>query len=237
MTRRAPTSFVLMTVVAVLGCAVSEPIDLPSSSGSGGSATGSGPSGTGGTTATGGALGTGGATATGGTTATGGKLGTGGTSATGGKVGTGGTTATGGASATGGKLGTGGTSATGGKLGTGGTSGTGGTTSTDGGTVTFTEVYTQVIANNCFGSSCHNPGGGDRPSFSSQANCYNYFERQGQLYPGQAPSMSYIYFVMSGDPTASPPSPPYMPPTPNPNVSAADLALVAAWIAGGALNN
>ncbi len=42
---------------------------------------------------------------------------------------------------------------------------------------------------------------------------------------------------MAGDPTSSPPTPPFMPPSPNPNVSAADLAIVAAWIADGALNN
>jgi hypothetical protein len=234
-----------MTVVALLGCAASEPIDLPSSRGAGGSATGGGPSGTGGgATATGGALGTGGPTATGGALGTGGATATGGVLGTGGVTATGGALGTGGATATGGRIGTGGVTATGGKIGTGGvkgtggaTTGAGGTTSTDGGTVTFTEVYTEVIANNCFGSNCHNPGGGDRPSFSSQANCYNYFKNQGQLYPGQTASKSYLYFIMSGDPTATPPSPPYMPPTPNPNVSAADLALVAAWIASGALND
>jgi hypothetical protein len=41
----------------------------------------------------------------------------------------------------------------------------------------------------------------------------------------------------SGDQTAAQPSPPYMPPAPKPHVSADDLAIVAAWIAGGALNN
>ena len=81
------------------------------------------------------------------------------------------------------------------------------------------------------------PAGSGRPSFASQASCYTYFKNQGQLYPGQAPTKSYIYFIMSGDPTASPPSPPYMPPTPNANVSASDLAIVAAWIADGALND
>jgi hypothetical protein len=42
---------------------------------------------------------------------------------------------------------------------------------------------------------------------------------------------------MAGDPTATPPTPPYMPPSPNANVSASDLAIVAAWIADGALND
>jgi hypothetical protein len=98
-------------------------------------------------------------------------------------------------------------------------------------------VYADVISKYCFGSACHNPASAGRPSFATQATCYNYFKSQGQLYPGQTPSKSYIYFIMSGDPTATPPSPPYMPPAPNASVSASDLAIVAAWIAAGALND
>jgi hypothetical protein len=94
-----------------------------------------------------------------------------------------------------------------------------------------------VISSDCFGSGCHNPTGGGRPDFSSKASCYTYFKNQGQLYGGQDPQKSYIYSIMHGDPAASPPSPPYMPPDPNPKVSADGLAIVAAWIAGGALNN
>ena len=139
----------------------------------------------------------------------------------------------------GGGTGTGGAPGAGGGPGAGGRPATdaGGVIEGDGGVGTFTAVYAGVIARYCFGSGCHNPGGGGLPSFSTQASCYNYFKRQGQLYPGQDPTKSYIYFVMSGDPTASPPSPPYMPPTPNANVSASDLAIVAAWIADGALND
>ena len=103
--------------------------------------------------------------------------------------------------------------------------------------MTFTEVYASVISKYCFGSGCHNPSGGNRPSFATQSGCYTYFKNQGQLYPGQDPINSYIYFIMHGDPTAAKPSPPYMPPAPNAHVSADDLAIVAAWIADGALNN
>ena len=220
---------------ALLGCASSEPVDFPSSGiwRCGGDRRlwqrrrdehrphrwrdeHGGASGTGGVTGTGGAV-----------TSSGGTLGT-----TGG--GAAGAEGPAGLSGTGGRLGAGGA---GGRTATGGATGTGGAIKSDGGVGTFTAVYADVISKYCFGSNCHNPGGGGRPSFSSQTSCYNYFKNQGQLYPGQDPTKSYIYFVMSGDPTASPPSPPYMPPTPNANVSASDLAIVAAWIADGALND
>jgi hypothetical protein len=230
--------------LALLGCAASDPIDFPSA-GSGG-AEGIVALGSGGVTSTGGVPGTGGATSTGGATRTGGASGTGGVTGTGGAVtsdggargtGRGGATATGGragASGTGGRLGAGGA---GGKAATGGATGTGGASKSDGGVGTFTAVYADVISKYCFGSGCHNPAGSGRPSFASQSSCYTYFKNQGQLHPGQDPTKSYIYFIMSGDPTASPPSPPYMPPSPNANVSASDLAIVAAWIADGALDD
>jgi hypothetical protein len=224
--------------LALLGCAVSDPVDFPSS-GSGG-AEGIVGSGSGGVTSTGGVPGTGGVLGTGGASGTGGVTGTGGTvTSSGGALGTGRGGAAGvggraGASGTGGRLGA---SGAGGKTATNGTTGTGGASKSDGGGGTFTAVYADVISKYCFGSGCHNPAGSGRPSFASQASCYTYFKNQGQLYPGQDPTKSYIYFIMSGDPTASPPSPPYMPPPPNANVSAADLAIVAAWIADGALND
>lgn len=217
--------------LALLGCAASEPVDFPSS-GSGG-AEGIVGSGSGGVTSTGGVTGTGGASGTGGVTGTGGAVtSSGGTLGTArGAAGTGGRA---GVSGTGERLGAGGA---GGKTATGGAPATGGASKSDGGVGTFTAVYDDVISKYCFGSGCHNPAASGRPSFASQASCYTYFKNQGQLYPGQDPSKSYIYFIMVGDPTASPPSPPYMPPTPNPNVSAPDLAIVAAWIADGALND
>ena len=177
--------------------------------------------------AAGGAVGSGGITASGGATGTGGGVlpGTGGATASGGRTGN---------TGAGGRLGSGGA---GGRAATGGSLGTGGAPVGDGGVGTFTAVYADVISKYCFGSACHNPPAVGNPNFSTQASCYNYFKSQGQLYPGQTPSKSYIYFIMSGDPTATPPSPPYMPPSPNANVSASDLAIVAAWIAAGALND
>jgi hypothetical protein len=190
---RKQIACVLAMALALVGCAESVPIiDVQQDPGgvSGGS------SGNGGATASGGSTGSGG-TGSGGTgsggTSTGGITGAGGTVApgTGGAPGTDGR---GGATGTGGRLGAagaGGRAASGGGTGTGGASGTGGATS-DGVVGTFTAVYADVISKYCFGSSCHNPGGGDRPSFASQASCYSYFKSQGQLYPGQTPSKSYI---------------------------------------------
>jgi hypothetical protein len=187
MPSRRQVALVPLAALALIGCAVSDPVALP-------------------------------APASGGTT---------------GNVGSG----AGGVTATGGATGTGGTTATGGVTGTGGTPDAGSVIKSDGGVGTFTAVYADVISKYCFGGACHNPGGGGLPSFSTQASCYSYFKRQGQLYPGQDPTKSYIYFIMVGDPTASPPSPPYMPPSPSANVSTSDLAIVAAWIADGALND
>jgi hypothetical protein len=100
---------------------------------------------------------------------------------------------------------------------------------------TFTDVYTSVISQYCFGSACHNPSGGNRPDFSTQTKTYTYFKNQGQLYPGQDPQKSYIYSVMHGNPSSN--TPPYMPPNPNPKVAPAALAIVAGWIADGATND
>jgi hypothetical protein len=102
---------------------------------------------------------------------------------------------------------------------------------------TFTDVYTQVISMHCFGSGCHNPSMGRRPDFSTQSGTYKYFKSQGQLYAAQDPQKSYIYSIMHGNPSSMPPTPPYMPPAPNPNVPPDALAIVAGWIAAGAQNN
>ncbi len=231
MTLRSPAAFVLLVVLAGLGCAVSEPLDVPSAGASGADATssagGAGSGGNGGSPGVAGSPGTAGTVGAAGNTG-GAGAGVGGVAGRGGSIGIAGNPSSAGTS---GRAGTTGT------VGTIGAAGTGGVSQADGGTVTFTEVYTQVISQNCFGSGCHNPAGGDRPSFASQTGCYTYFKNQGQLYPEQDPNNSYLYFIMHGDPTASPPSPPYMPPSPNPHVSADDLALVAAWIADGALND
>jgi hypothetical protein len=248
MASRDHIAWALVAALALVGCAESAPItggqqDTGGSSGAGGTtgsggvnasgaATGSGGSSTGGVTGSGGS-GAGGVTGSGGVIGSGGVTGSGGTVApsSGGATGSGGR---GGSTGTGGRLGSGGA---GGRAASGGATGTGGAIASDGGVGTFTAVYADVISKYCFGSSCHNPAAAGRPSFATQPGCYTYFKNQGQLYPGQTPSKSYIYFIMSGDPTATPASPPYMPPAPNANVSASDLAIVAAWIAAGALND
>jgi hypothetical protein len=240
----------LAPTILIVACATSENVDVTGAAGSSvaGTTGTAGVTGTAGATASGGA-GSVGAAGTGATTGTAGSVaGRGGTTGAAGSVaGRGGTTGSAGSAGgaagragTTGSAGRGGTTGSAGRGGTGGSggrAGAGGTTSIDGGTATFTQVYTSVISANCFGSACHNPSGGGRPNFSSQSSCYTYFKNQGQLYPGMDPQKSYIYFIMHGDPSATPPSPPYMPPDPNPKVSADGLAIVAAWIAAGALNN
>jgi hypothetical protein len=226
-----------------LACAASENIDVAGAAGSGD--VGSGSAGTTGSAGTGaaGAAGASNVAGRGGITGSAGAdAGRGGTTGTaGGATGRGGTTGTagaaGGRSGTSGAAGRGGASGTTGTAGRGGRGGTAGTPTVDAGTATFTQVYASVISANCFGSGCHNPSGGGRPDFSTKSSCYTFFKNQGQLYPGTDPQKSYVYFIMHGDPSATPPSPPYMPPDPNPKVSADGLALVAAWIAAGALNN
>jgi hypothetical protein len=226
----------LLAWLYVIGCAASEPIDLPGT-GVTGSAGTSGAAGTTGSAGTTGAAGIPGTAGTGSGAAGAAGTTTAGTAGITGGAGGGGTTGSAGAT---GVAGRGGTTGAGGRGGTTGAAGRGGTTGTAGtgaATATFTQVYASVISMYCFGSGCHNPTGGGRPDFSTKASCYSYFKGQGQLYPGMDPQKSYIYSIMHGDPTASPPSPPYMPPDPNPKVAADGLAIVAAWIAGGALNN
>jgi hypothetical protein len=227
-----------LTFVVAIGCAGSEPITFTGSGGEGGDAgtNGAAGAGPGGTNGAAGAAGTTAVAGSGGGGADGrgGMTGAAGTSGRGGATGGAGSSGRGGATGAGGR---GGTTGTGGRGGTTGSAGTGAGANPDGGTATFTQVYSQVVSMYCFGSGCHNPPGGGRPDFSTKTSCYTYFKNQGQLYGGQDPQKSYIYSIMHGDPSASPPSPPYMPPDPNPKVSDAGLATVAAWIAGGAQNN
>ena len=181
--------------------------------GTGGSGTGgrgTGGSGTGGS-ATGGS-GTGGSgtggIATGGTTGTGGIQGTGGS--------TGGTTGTGGVKGTGGTIGTGGVKGTGGSTGTGGTGGAA--------APTFTQIYTTILVPYCGGSSCHNPGSQGGVGFSSQSNAYSAVK--SRVTPGNGAGSSFYNTVNSGSM-----------PRGAAKLSAANLALIKAWIDAGALNN
>lgn len=203
-------------------------------SGSGGADQGSGgDTGTGGIQATGegGSQGSGGIVGSGGS-GTGGN-GTGG-SATGGAIGTGGATGTGGAiGGTGGSTGTGGVKGTGGSTGTGGVKGTGGSTGTGGSgsggaggsaAPTFTQIYTSILVVYCSGSSCHNPGNQKNVSFASQSSAYSAVK--SRVTAGNGAGSSFYMTVNSGS----------MPPG-GPKLSAANLALIKAWIDAGALNN
>jgi hypothetical protein len=248
--RRA--ALLLAPTLLAVACATSENVDVTGAAGSSvagtsGTAGVTGAAGTAARAGAGGAAGSVGAAGTGPTSGTAGSAaGRAGTTGSAGSAGgRGGTTGSAGSAGGAGRAGTTGSAGRGGTTGSagrggsggGGRAGTGGTTSPDGGTATFTQVYTSVISANCFGSACHNPTGGGRPDFSTKSSCYTFFKNQGQLYPGMDPQKSYIYFIVHGDPSATPPSPPYMPPDPNPKVSADGLAIVAAWIAAGALNN
>ena len=170
-------------------------------------------------------MGTGGSQATGegGVTGSGGIVGSGGTgtggSGTGGSA-TGGAIGTGGIKGTGGAIGTGGVKGTGGAIGTGG-AGSGGA----GGSAapTFTQVYTTVLVTYCSGSSCHNPGSQKGVSFASQSTAYSAVK--SRVTAGNGAGSSFYMTVNSGS----------MPP--GQKLSAANLALIKAWIDAGALNN
>ena len=224
----------LLTLIAS-GCAVSDQLDFSDANVSGSGGTGSTGSGSGGTDqGSGGSVGTGGS-AEGGSTGAGGIMGTGGSGtggsgtggiATGGTTGTGGTNGTGGS--TGGTTGTGGVKGTGGTIGTGGVKGTGGSTGTGGtggaAAPTFTQIYTTILVPFCGGSSCHNPGSQGGVSFSSQPNAYSAVK--SRVTPGNGAGSSFYNTVNSGSM-----------PRGAAKLSAANLALIKAWIDGGAMNN
>ncbi len=109
---------------------------------------------------------------------------------------------------------------TGGAIGTGG-AGSGGT----GGSAapTFTQIYTTVLVTYCSGSSCHNPGSQKGVSFASQSTAYSAVK--SRVTAGNGAGSSFYMTVNSGS----------MPP--GQKLSAANLALIKAWIDAGALNN
>jgi hypothetical protein len=220
-----------------LSCAGSQPVDPTIDIMQGGDATGGTP-GTGGITSTGGTPGTGGITSTGGIkgtggiTSTGGTPGTGGIQATGGK---GGTTTGGGGHA--GAMGGGGhagvTGGGGGRAGTTGTVGTGGRGGAAGGatgaggattTATFTQIYTTILSKSCTGAQCHNPGNQQGFSVSSQANAYT--TSQSFIIPGDSYGSTFWEAVDTGNM-----------PRNAAKLSAANIALIGAWIDAGAENN
>lgn len=200
---------------AVPGCATSEPLDVSDPPGDGGSD--GTDAGAGGRAGAGGGAGT---------------IGTAGASGSGGRGGSPGITGSAGRGGSPGSAGTGGRASAGrgGTAGTTGVAGRGGAaggTNPDGGGPTFTQVYDQVVSAYCGGADCHNPGSQNGVGFSTRTSAYNYL--RSQVIPGNA-ERSYFYYIMTSNPR-------YMPPVGEPGPAAADLALVAAWIEAGALNN
>jgi mono/diheme cytochrome c family protein len=90
------------------------------------------------------------------------------------------------------------------------------------GTTTWTEIYTKFLTNtqyasNCNGAACHNPGAQKGYDFSSQAKGYTSVKKN---------TSQFVSVLSSG---AMPRGRTKMP--------AADLALIRAWVAAGALDN
>ncbi len=167
----------------------------------------SGGSGTFGSGGSGGTFGTGGAA---GTLGAGGRGGVGGTFGLGGRGGSGAT-------------GSAGTTGTGGRAGGGGGSSAGGAGGAGGATPTFTQVYTTILNVYCAGSNCHNPGSQKGVSFASQSSAYSAVK--SRVTAGNGAGSSFYNTVNSGS----------MPP--GQKLSAANIALIKAWIDAGALNN
>jgi hypothetical protein len=226
-------SMTFFVAAAIYGCAQSEPWDIdilqPDAGGQSGGMTGSGTGGD--SSSSGGIQGTGaggtGDVGSGGSNGNGGGLGTGGiTTGSGGCTGPGGSTGTGGRG-TGGTTGTGGIKGTGGVTGTGGVKGTGGTTGTGGtggAAPTFTQIYTQILVVYCAGSQCHDPGSASGVAFSTQSSAYTSVSKYVTAGNGAGSS---LYKTLSSGAM----------PQGKPKLSAANLALVQAWIDAGALNN
>ena len=126
--------------------------------------------------------------------------------------------------------GTVGTTGIAGSPGRGGTSGTpdgggpdGG--ATDGGAApTFTQVYTTILSVSCGGSSCHAPGTKGGVNFASQSTAYSTLK--SKVTPGNGAGSNLYMLVNTGKM-----------PEGKPKLSAANIALIKAWIDAGALNN
>ena len=243
-------SFMLLLAAAAaiyVGCAQSQLLDDPPGVNSGDSGAGGDPSGAAGTgSGSAGSQGAGGLSLTGiagttgdtaGTDGAAGAFGIAGTnggagtsgSGNGGAFGAGGRAGTSGAGGRGG--GAGGSSAgTNGRAGTSGTGGRGGGAGgssaggTGGAAPTFTQIYDNILVVSCGGTQCHNPGSQKGVSFASQSSAYSSVSKL--VTPGNGAGSSFYQTVNSG---AMPPG--------GPKLSAANLALIQAWINAGALNN
>jgi hypothetical protein len=182
----------------------------------GGSLAGANGNGSAGSASTGGAVGVAGSFGTSGSPATAGSFGAGiaGFDGVGGSSGGG----SAGGSGFGSAAGAGGQGAAGGQA----HGGAGGMPGSGGGTVTFTQLYTQYFDNqqfgsNCAGGACHNPGTQKGIDFSTQAKGYGTVK---------ANLSKVISQLSSGG----------MPRT-RPKWTSAELALVQAWQTEGAPNN
>jgi hypothetical protein len=238
-----------ISLVGIVGCAVSEPLDLkadlgnfdgsqtttdgsatatggsrPSSQGSGGTAGASARIGAGGTS--------GGASGLGGTPGTAGNLGGGASGGASGQVGGGHGGVTGTAGGGGGSRGVAGTAGGGGgSRGVAGTAGGGG--EGGGGHVgtsaapTFTEIYKNILSVSvyCGGSTCHNPGSQQGVGFSTQAGAYKSLANYA-IIPGDSQGSSLYTLVATG-----------VMPDGRPMLSSDFIDEIGAWIDAGALNN
>ncbi|HVZ73330.1 MAG TPA: cytochrome c, partial [Polyangia bacterium] len=97
------------------------------------------------------------------------------------------------------------------------------------GDATWTRIYNTMFVNmsyasNCTGSPCHDPGTQKGIDFSTQMKGYTTIK--SHLVAG-SPSKSQLYTKLSSGTM----------PQARPKMSAADLAVVSAWITQGALNN
>src|SRR5450432_3100565 len=209
-------------VVACVGCAQSQLLGDPlavedagfqSGTAGSGSGSGSGSAGSGDPTGAGGTGGAGGTSGLGGTGAEGGTFGLGGAGGTFGLGGQGG-------SGAGGRAGT---TGAGGRAGGGGSS-AGGAGGTGGASPTFTQIYTTILKVYCGGSNCHNPGSAGGVGFASQASAFSAVS--SRVKAGNGAGSSFYNTVNSG-----------AMPRGASKLSAANLALIKAWIDAGALNN
>ena len=219
-----------ITLFVIIGCAVSEPLDLkteagdsdgsqtttdgaaratggnrPSSQGSGGAAGGSGGIGSGGTSGGTSSLGTAGTAGTLGRGASGGSG-----QAGGGHGGVAGTAGGGG----------GGVAGTAGRGGEGGGGHAGASAAP-----TFTEIYKNILLVYCGGSSCHDPGSQHGVGFSTQSGAYKSLISLAVI-PGDSQGSTLYTLVATG-----------AMPDGRPMLSSDFIDEIGAWIDAGALNN
>ncbi len=125
-----------------------------------------------------------------------------------------------GSNSTAGSAGSAGSTGPGGSTGTAGSSGT-----ADGGTSpTFTQVYVDILSPYCAGSSCHSPGKKGSVNFASQASAYASL--MSNVTPGNGATSTLYTIVNSG-----------RMPEGKAKLSAANIAMIKAWIDAGALDD